>query len=55
MRIIISIKYRNGRVLLETKLDQSSSDKVSEINAGKAMFDSLNEMFKDMAEGEVKA
>ena len=33
MRIIINVKYRRGSVHLETRMDQSSTDKVAEINA----------------------
>jgi hypothetical protein len=49
MRIVINVKCRNGRVMVEPRLDQSSTDNVREINAGKALFDSLNAVFKDMA------
>jgi hypothetical protein len=48
MRIIIGVKYRNGRVMLDTRMDQSSTDKVSEINAGKALFDKINTAFAEM-------
>ena len=51
MRIIINVKYRNGRVMLDTRMDQSSTDKVSEINAGKALFDKINVAFAEMLNG----
>lgn len=51
MRIIIGIKYRNGRVMLDTRMDQSSTDKVAEINAGKALFDQINGAFAEMVNG----
>ena len=51
MRIIIGVKYRGGRVQLETRMDQSSTDKVAELNAGKALYDRLNAMFAEMVNG----
>lgn len=51
MRIIINVKYRNGKVILDTRLDGSSTDKVSEMNAGKALYDKLTEMFNGLNEG----
>lgn len=48
MRIIIGVKYRKGRVMLDTRMDQSSTDKVVEINAGKALFDQINGAFSEM-------
>lgn len=48
MRIIIGVKYRKGRVMLDTRMDQSSTDKVAEINAGKALFDQINATFAEM-------
>lgn len=48
MRIIIGVKYRKGRVMLDTRMDQSSTDKVAEINAGKALLDNLNATFAEM-------
>ena len=48
MRIIINVKYRKGSVMLDTRMDQSSTDKVSEINAGKALFDQINGAFAEM-------
>lgn len=51
MRIIIGVKYRGGRVQLDTRMDQSSTDKVSELNAGKALYDRLNAMFAEMVNG----
>ena len=48
MRIIINVKYRKGSVHLETRMDQSSTDKVSEINAGKALFDQINAALAEM-------
>jgi hypothetical protein len=51
VRIIIGVKYRKGRVMLDTRMDQSSTDKVAEINAGKALFDKINAAFADMVNG----
>ena len=51
MRIIINVKYRNGNVILDTRLDGSSKDKVSEINAGQSLYDKLNAMFNELNEG----
>ena len=48
MRIIIGVKYRKGRVVLDTRMDQSSTDKVVEINAGKALFDQINATFDEI-------
>jgi hypothetical protein len=48
VRIIIWVKYRKGRVMLDTRMDQSSTDKVAEINAGKALFDKINGAFAEM-------
>ena len=48
MRIIINVKYRRGSVHLETRIDQSSTDKVQEMNAGNELFKRLNAMFADM-------
>jgi hypothetical protein len=55
VRIIISVKCKGGRVVVEPKLDQSSTDNVREINAGKALFDSLNAVFSDMAGDQKEA
>jgi len=51
MRIIINVKYRHGKVILDTRLDGSSSDKVMEMNAGKDLYDKLNAMFNELNEG----
>ena len=48
MRIIINVKYRRGSVHLETRMDQSSTDKVAEINAGQALFDQINATFAEI-------
>lgn len=52
MRIIINVKYRKGQVVLDTRIDHSSTDKVSETNAGQALYDKLNEMFNSLNEPE---
>ena len=54
MRIIIGVKYRKGRVMLDTRMDQSSTDKVAEINAGKALFNQINWAFTEMDGGKKK-
>ena len=51
MRIIINVKYRSGSVHLDTRMDQSSTDKVSELNAGKALYDRINAMFAEIGKG----
>ena len=51
MRIIINVKYRKGSVHLETRMDQSSTDKVAEINAGQALLDNLNATFAELGNG----
>ena len=48
MRIILNVKYRKGRVEIETKQDYSSSDKVVERNVGQSLFDALNETIKKL-------
>lgn len=54
MRIIINVKYRRGSVHLETRMDQSSTDKVAEINAGQALLDNLNATFAELDGGQKK-
>lgn len=48
MRILINLKYRAGKVHIETKLDQGCKDKVSEINAGQALYDTLCASFSEL-------
>jgi len=52
MRVIITVKCRGNKIAIEPKLDQSSKDNVREINAGKALYDSLNAMFSDIAKDQ---
>jgi len=42
---------QKGKVILDTRLDGSSKDKVSEMNAGQALYDKLNAMFNELNEG----
>ena len=48
LRIIIGLRYRAGKVHIETKLDQGCKDKVSEINAGQALYDTLCASFSEL-------
>jgi hypothetical protein len=53
MRVIINIKVKNAKVCLQTRLDQSSTDKVSEINVGQALLNMINDTLADMPNMEV--
>lgn len=48
MRIIINVKYRAGRITLETRMDSGTKDKVVEMNAGKALYDAVNGMLANI-------
>lgn len=50
MRIIINVKYRSGRIAVDTRLDSGSKDKVVEMNAGKALYDAVNGMLADIGD-----
>ena len=53
MRVIINVKIKNGKVRLQSRLDQSSTDKVREINVGQALLNMINDTLADMPNVEV--
>jgi len=53
MRIVINVKVRNGHVQLHTRLDQSSTDKVQEINIGLALLQMIEKTLENMPNVEV--
>jgi len=48
MRVIINVKIKAGKIQFQTRLDQSSSDKVSEINVGQALLKMIENTIQDM-------
>jgi hypothetical protein len=53
MRVVINVKVRNGHVQLQTRLDQSSTDKVQEINIGQALLGMIENTIQGMPNVEV--
>lgn len=53
MRVVINVKVRNGHVQLQTRLDQSSTDKVQEINIGQALLQMIERTLENMPNVEV--
>jgi hypothetical protein len=49
MKVVVTVKSRNGSIHLETSMVGSSHDKVAESNAGLAVLRILEDAFKELS------